>query len=122
VPWPGVSHPSLSAGCDFDYDTLMANPEFLDIDPRTLHLPSSRLSGADPVKLHDQTARFGSSVAGMPPVLDYRGSDAAIMIYDGVTRATRVARLLPGQTVRVEVIRTISKPVGHLPTLRETPP
>ena len=100
----------------------MATPEFLDIDPRALHLPSSRLSGADPVKLHDQMARLGSSVAGMPPVLAYRGSDAASMIYDGVTRATRVAKLLPGQTVRVEVMRAIAKPVGHLPLLGDTLP
>lgn len=98
----------------------MATPEFVDMDPRLLHLPSSRLSGADPVKLHDQVARFGSNVVGMPPVLAYRGSDAALMIYDGVTRATRVARLLPGRTVRVEVMRTIGKPVGHLPLLGET--
>ena len=100
----------------------MAIPEILDIDPRVLHLPSSRLSGADPVKLHDQVARFGSGMAGMPPVLAYRGSDGAIMIYDGVTRATRVARLLPGRTVRVEVMRTIAKPVGHLPKLGDLPP
>jgi hypothetical protein len=32
--------------------------EFLDIDPRLLHLPYSRLSGADPVKLRDQMVRF----------------------------------------------------------------
>ncbi len=44
------------------------------------------------------------------------------MIYDGVTRATRVANLLPGRTVRVEVIRTIAKPVGHLPLLGDTLP
>jgi hypothetical protein len=100
----------------------MAVPEFLDIDPRTLHLPSSRLSGADPIKLHDQLARFGSSVAGMPPVLAYRGSDAALMIYDGVTRAPRVAGLLPGRTVRVEVMRTIPKPFGHPPLLGDTLP
>jgi len=100
----------------------MAFPEFLDVDPRSLHLPSSRLSGADPIKLHDQMVRFGSSVVAMPPVLAYRGSDAAIMIYDGVTRATRVARMLPGRTVRVEVMRTIAKPVGHLPTLGDTLP
>ena len=68
----------------------MASPEFLDRDPRTLHLPSSRLSGADPVKHHDQMVRFGTTTAGMPPVLAYRGSDGALMIYDGVTRATRV--------------------------------
>ena len=97
----------------------MASREFLDIDPRALHLPSSRLSGADPVKLHDQLVRFGSSVAGMPPILAYRGSDSEIMIYDGVTRATRVARLLPGQTVRVEIMRTLPRPVGHLPLLKD---
>ena len=100
----------------------MATPEFLDMEPRKLHLPSSRLSGADPVKLHDQMVRFGINVMGMPPLLVYRGSDGALMIYDGVTRATRVARLLPGQTVRVEVIRTLTRPVGHLPKLGSSPP
>lgn len=58
----------------------------------------------------------------MPPVLVYRGSDGAIMIYDGVTRAMRVARLLPGRTIRVEVMRTITKPVGHLPLLGDLLP
>lgn len=95
----------------------MAGPEYLD--PRTLHLPSSRLTGAGPVKLHDQMVRFGSKVMGMPPISAYRGSDGAIMIYDGVTRATRVARLLPGRSVRVEVMRTIARPVGITPTLGE---
>lgn len=100
----------------------MATPEFLDIDPRNLHLPSSRLSGADPIKLHDQEVRFGASVAGMPPVLAYRGSDGAIMIYDGVTRATRVAKRLPGRMVRVEVMRNLAKPVGYLPLLGDMLP
>ncbi len=94
----------------------------MDIDPRALHLPSSRLAGADPIKLHDQIARFGSSVVGMPSVLVYRGSDAAIMNYDGVTRATRVARLPPGRMIRVEVMRTLAKPVGHLPSIGDTLP
>lgn len=97
----------------------MLGPEFLDLDPRTLHLPSSRLTGTDPIKLHDQMVRFGSKVTGMPPISAYRGSDGAIMIYDGVTRATRVARLLPGRSVRVEVMRTITRPVGVTPTLGE---
>ena len=51
----------------------------------SLHLPSSRPSGADPVKLHNQMARFGSSIAGMPPVLPYRRSDGAIVLYGRVT-------------------------------------
>ncbi len=100
----------------------MATPEFLDVDPRTLHLPTSRPSGADPVKLHVQTARYRTSTAGMPPLLAYRGTDGELMIYDGVTRATRVARLLSGVTVRVEVMRTLKGPVGHLPTIGETIP
>ena len=70
----------------------MTGPEILNVDPRTLCLPPSRLSGADPVKLHDQMVRFGMDVSGMPLVLAYRGSDGAIMIYDGVTRATRIAK------------------------------
>jgi hypothetical protein len=100
----------------------MATREFLDVDPRSLHLPPSRLSGADPVKIHDQMVRFGSEVSGMPALLAYRGSDGAIMIYDGVTRATRVARLLPGATVRVEVMRTLAHHVGQLPTIGDTLP
>lgn len=100
----------------------MASPEFIDVDPRTLHLPTSRLSGADPIKLHDQMVRFGLSTVGMPPLLVYRGSDGLIMLYDGVTRATRIAKLLPGTLVRVEVMRTLKKPVGHLPTIRDTLP
>jgi len=40
--------------------------QLLDVDPRTLHVPPSRLSGADPFKLQRQIARFGASTAGMP--------------------------------------------------------
>src|SRR4051794_20430909 len=100
----------------------MATREFLDVDPRQLHLTPSRLAGADPVKLHVQIARFGKDVTGMPVLLVYRGSDGELMIYDGVTRATRVAKLLPGTTVRVEVMRTLTRPSGHLPTIGDTLP
>jgi hypothetical protein len=46
-----------------------------------------------------------------------RGADGALMINNGVTRATRVAKLLPGTLVRVEVIDDLKKAVGHLPTI-----
>ena len=95
---------------------------FLDVDPRTLHLPSSRLTGADPVKLQRQIARHGLSTQGMPPLEVYRGTDGKLMVYDGVTRATRVAKFLPGQTVRVEVIDDLSTPVGHFPTVGDKLP
>ena len=45
----------------------MPSPVFLDVDPRTLHLPPSSRYGADPGKLQRQIARFGRSTAGMPP-------------------------------------------------------
>ena len=70
----------------------------------------------------DQMIRFGTSTAGMPPPVVYRGSDGELMIYDGVTRATRVAKLLPGTTVHVEVMRTLTRPVGQLPTIGERLP
>jgi hypothetical protein len=85
-------------------------------------LPPSRAAGADPAKLQRQLARFGKSIQGMPTLEVSRGSDGALMINDGVTRATRVAKLLPGATVTVEVIDDLAGPVGHLPTVKDKLP
>jgi hypothetical protein len=95
---------------------------FLDVDPRTLRLPSSRVAGADPAKLQRQIARHGISTQGMPALEVYRGSDGELMIYDGVTRATRVAKLIPDLSVRVEVIDDLSTAVGHFPTVEDMLP
>lgn len=84
--------------------------DFRDVDPAELRLPSSRSGGADPVKLHRQIAKHGTSTAGMPPLLVYEGSDGVLELSDGVTRATRVAKLLPGTTVRVEVLGKLKRP------------
>jgi hypothetical protein len=81
-----------------------------DVDPRELRLPMSRSSGADPVKLQRQIAQHGSSITGMPPLLAYEGSDGMLELVDGVTRATRVAKLLPGTSVQVEVIGKLRRP------------
>ena len=97
----------------------MGDSELRDVDPWTLHLPNSRRFGADPWKLQRQIARFGKSTVGMPAIWVYRGSDEALLISNGVTRATRVAKLLPGQTVRVQVIGTLPRPFGDLPTIGE---
>lgn len=96
--------------------------EFLSVDPRTLHLPPSRLDGADPAKLQRQIARHGQSLQGMPPVLVYRGSDGALMITDGVTRATRASKLCPGISVPVEVLGDLPRAFGALPTVEEKLP
>src|SRR5260370_34576315 len=100
----------------------MSESASLQVDPRTLQLPLSRASGADPVKLQRQITVYGTSVDGMPALWVYRGSGGALMIYDGVTRATRVATLFPGTHVRVEVIGDLTTPCGHLPTVGEQSP
>jgi hypothetical protein len=75
-----------------------------EVDPGELRLPSSRASGADAWKLHQEIRQLGSSKDGMPPILVYEDSDGLLEIYDGVTRATRIAKLAPGETVPVIVI------------------
>ena len=94
-------------------------PELLQVDPATLHLPGSRRDGADPVKMQRQISRHGTSVIGMPPLDVKRGSDGNLVIYDGVTRATRVAKHIPGAKVPVIVTGTLKGPVGGTPTVGE---
>jgi hypothetical protein len=91
--------------------------DFRDVDAAELRLPASRLSGADPYKLQRQIARYGKSTDGMPPLWVYEGSDGALEIVNGVTRATRVAKLAPGSTVRVEVIGKLRRLRGHFPKI-----
>ena len=58
----------------------------------------------------------------MPPIIVYTATDGELVIYDGVTRATRVAKLLPGQTVPVEVVGPIKTVGTKLPTIAEKLP
>lgn len=82
--------------------------ELILVDPATLHLPTGiRSQGADPAKLARQIARHGNSLAGMPPLQLVRGRDGKLRINDGVTRATRAAKLRPGEVVPAEVIDTL---------------
>jgi hypothetical protein len=99
------------------------NPRlFLDVDPRTLRLPMSRRSGADPARLQRQIARHGASVSGMPTVEVSRGTDGELVINNGVTRATRIAMLRPGLLIRVEVIDDLPVPVGSYPSVGDSIP
>ena len=100
----------------------MRHPEFVEIDPRELHLLPSQASGADPFKLQMQIARYGSSQRGMPRPWDDRGTDGGLVLYNGVTRATRIARLAPGSLIQVEVIGNLKRPVRRFPTIGGTLP
>src|ERR1043166_648524 len=89
----------------------MKQREFVQVDPAVLHLPGSRRDGADPTKLHRQIAKHGKSIDGMPPPEVKRGTDGELVIYDGVARATRVAKLLPGTQITVEA--TVNLEIGR---------
>src|SRR5437868_443637 len=95
---------------------------FRDVDPRELRVPSSRFGGADLFKLHRQMARFGASNTGMPPIWVYEASDGVLVITNGVTRATRMAKLAPGTLVRVEVVGRVPRACGQLPKIGDLQP
>jgi hypothetical protein len=98
----------------------MGNQQFLQVDPARLHLPGGRLQGADYLKLQRQVAKYGASIVGMPTLEVKRGSDGELVIYDGVTRAARVAKYLPGTPIPVEVTGQLAGPVGGLPTVGDS--
>jgi hypothetical protein len=98
-------------------------PVFVDVDPGTLHLPPTRLSGADPAKLARELALFGVSLHGMPRLLLIRDGNGSLQIVDGVTRATRVAKWLPGQLVPAEITADYPKAdFSQLPLVRDRLP
>jgi hypothetical protein len=97
--------------------------EFLDLDPGELHLPPSRAQGADPGKLARQIAKYGSALDGMPPLQLVRGKDGALRINDGVTRATRAAKLCPGALISAEVIQNLPRlDVARMPKVKDALP
>lgn len=65
-------------------------------------VPPTRSTGADPAKLARRIALYGRSSIGMPPPWVYEGTDGVLILYNGVTRATRIAKLSPGTLIRVE--------------------
>ncbi len=94
-------------------------PNNHEVDPTKLRLPPSRASGADPWKLHLQIRQFGSSKVAMPPILVYQDPDGVLEISDGVTRATRIAKLAPGETVPVIIIGHYRRSRAGSPTVRD---
>ena len=97
-------------------------PDFRDVDPAELRVPPSRPQGADPAKLQRQIARFGGSAAGMPPPWVYEAPDGVLVVYNGVTRATRIAKLAPGTLIRVEVIGKLRRAAAGDPKIGDVLP
>ena len=97
-------------------------PDYRDVDPRDLRVPPSRRQGVDPTKLARQIALFGRSAHGMPPPWVYEAADGVLVLYNGVTRATRIAKLAPGTLIRVEVVGKLPKACGSEPTIGDLLP
>ena len=98
--------------------------EFIRVDPAGLYLPTGiRSQGADPAKLAHQIARHGDSLNGMPPLEVTRGRDGHLRINDGVTRATRAAKLRPGEMISAEVIANLPNlDVTRMPRVEDVLP
>jgi hypothetical protein len=58
----------------------------------------------------------------MPPLIVYEGADGVLVIYNGVTRATRIAKLSPGALVRVEIIGRLRRAFGPEPKIGDVLP
>jgi hypothetical protein len=97
-------------------------PDFRDVDPRELRVPYARPQGADPGKLQRQISTYGKTQDGMPPPWAYEGTDGVLVLYNGVTRATRIAKLAPGSTIRIEVIGKLPKAFASWPTIGDLLP
>lgn len=76
------------------------------VDPGELRLPPGRQSGPDLWRLQEQIREFGGETESMPPILVTEGKNGELMINNGVTRAVRVHRQVPGKQVAVEIIET----------------
>jgi hypothetical protein len=72
--------------------------------------------------LHAKFRFFAASAVGMPPPWVYEGSDGVLMFYNGVTRATRLAKLSPGTLIRVEVIGKLPKALAGEPKIGDLLP
>jgi hypothetical protein len=47
----------------------------------------------------------------------YEGADGELIVYNGVTRATRIAKLAPGSLLRVEVVGKVPYDGARLPKI-----
>ncbi len=58
----------------------------------------------------------------MPTLEVSQGTDGELMINNGVTRATRIAKLLPGVLIHVEVIDDLPIAIGSFKTIGDILP
>ena len=55
----------------------------------------------------------------MTPIFVYEDPDGVLEVSDGVTWATRIAKLAPGETVPVVVIGTYKRSLANSPSVKD---
>jgi hypothetical protein len=58
----------------------------------------------------------------MPPPWVYEASDGALVVYNRVTRASRIAKLSPGTMIRVEVVGKLRRAFAGEPKIGDYVP
>jgi hypothetical protein len=58
----------------------------------------------------------------MPPPWVYEAADGVLVLYNGVTRATRIGKLAPGTLIRVEVVGRLPKAFAAEPRIGDLLP
>jgi hypothetical protein len=58
----------------------------------------------------------------MPPPWVYEAADGVLVLYNRITRATRIAKLAPGTTIRVEVVGKLHRSYAGEPTIGDLVP
>jgi hypothetical protein len=58
----------------------------------------------------------------MPPLEVYEGSDGVFVIYNGVTRATRIAKYAPGTLVPIVIVGRLQRAYVSEPTIGDRLP
>ncbi len=104
--------PHTLAACLISAMLIPANCTFLLLDGKAPTPPSC--NGKSPCSAG---RRFGCRPRGV-----YEGSDGVLMLYNGVTRATRIAKLAPGTLIRVEVIGKLPKAFAGEPKIGDLLP
>ena len=93
-----------------------ANPPSTPLPPPDFGVPPSGRY------IRGRTGQTGTVCVSLLPLEVSRGSDGELVINNGVTRATRIAKLLPGVSVRVDVIDDLPIPVGSFPSIGDMIP
>jgi hypothetical protein len=58
----------------------------------------------------------------MPPPVVYEGLDGFFVVYNGVTRATRITKLSPGTLIQIEVIGKLAWKYAKEPSIGDLLP